>query len=145
MSTQYFDGPVVFRNGTKYSDTISTSISTTTSSVPVQVLSITGQSNEVIVYDGMFTGFVSSGPQKGRSIFVKYTVMGRTVLGVMQLYKSNPGDIPMTIVRDGDNSLDSCLVTTTNLGNSISVRVIGLPATQMTWAMTHRVTRMNQD
>lgn len=141
MTTQFFDGPVVFRNGIKYTDTISTSIVSTTSSVPTNAYTITATvgTNTTYVYEGTFTGFIVTGPNANKDVFIKYTVMITNLNGVMTVYKSSPGNIPMLILRDGDSTLDNCSIDAIPASNVVNIRITGLAVTQINWGITHRL------
>lgn len=144
MATNTFNGPVVFQQGTKYSDATSTSIFTTTNVLPYVPFTVqtTPTQNETFIFDGSFTGFISAGAGLHNSVYIRYTVMIKNIMGTITIYKEPSNNYPMNIIRDGDSSLDGCSVGTVIAGSQVNVQVTGIPLTQLSWAGTYRLIKL---
>jgi len=144
MSISAFTGPVVFQQNTKYKDTTSTSIFTTTNTVPVQSFTVVTDptQNETFIFDGSYTGYISAGSGLHNSVYIRYIVMIKNLLGVITVYKEPSNNYPMSIIRDGDSSLDACSVNSVVAGSNVNIQVTGLAMTQLTWASTFRLVKL---
>ena len=143
MSTTYYDGAIVHRNG-GYTDTTTTVKAVTTNATPHAVYSIVLPTllMESHVLECRFIGYVIA----GNDVFIGYTVMANNDLGTITVYGGNTSpEYPMALIRDGAVSMDTCAVSSTVVGNTLSINVIGLVGVTVNWAGTIRVMRSIHD
>lgn len=142
MSITYYDGTVVFRNG-GYTDTTSTYRKETIGLTPTTIMSMIMPPTfqETYIFDVRAVGYMASGDD----VFISYTLMVNNNNGNITLYGGNGGasstEQPMILVRDGTPMLDSCRVTSSLSGNTVTISVIGIDAQTVTWVGTVRVHR----
>jgi hypothetical protein len=138
MSTTYYDGTVVFRNG-GYTDMTKTARVVTTDPTPVSVHNIVMPSTEIASYvaDCRFIGHTATGVD----VFLSYTIMINNDNGVIAVYGGGVPEYPMILIRDGSVSMDDCSMKTNVAGNVVSINIIGLVGATINWAGTIRVHR----
>jgi hypothetical protein len=136
MSTTYFNGSVVFRNE-RYTDMTQTFRVTTSSATPYPVYSVAMMDDESCVIECRFIGRVPS----GNDVSLGYTIMVNSTSGVVTIYGS---DSPMLSTRDGTSQFDDSRLSCTGSGNTVTINIIGLPATSIDWAGTIRTQRSTQ-
>lgn len=139
MSTTYYDGTVVFRNG-GYTDLTTTVKLTTTDDAPRRVYSIVMPStlSESYVIECRMIGYTATGPD----VYLGYTIMANNDMGTIVVYGGDaPVEYPMMLIRDGAVVTDTCLITTVVDSGTVNFLLTGLPTTVVKWAGTIRVHR----
>lgn len=137
MSLTIFRCPVMLQND-GYTDSWSTGLVVSTDALGTlckEIFADPGM-NETYILECSFTGFIVS---NGQSVFIRYTAMAKNIGGTISIY--NAGNDPMLLLRDGDDSLDSCYVTIDSSGNYIQIKLFGLPADTINWGISYRIIR----
>jgi hypothetical protein len=139
MSTTYYNGTVVFRNG-GYTDTTSTYRKTTVNLIPTTLVTVVmdAGNRETYVFDVRVVGYVTG----GEDAFISYTLMANNDHGSITLYGGNGGsggsEYPMLLMRDGTSLLEGSRVTSSLSGNTVTISLIGVAGQTVTWVGTVR-------